>query len=226
MRGLRLARHEAQLTQVIAAVAATDRHFASCFVQLLLQTAERHGRQGSSVRALGEIPDELDCVGEHTLYDRNDRTVGRVDLRFDGEDFTLLVENKLHSHFGEDQLLRYETALALLPAGRAGLVAITRNVPSHSELDVRGPGWLGAVRWAQMVDGLRRLPIADEHIAEQWPLLVDVVEAEGDLGMTAVDTDLIRAWARYLDGRQVLTDLLDSVRERAFDIIVGELLSR
>jgi hypothetical protein len=160
------------------------------------------------------------------LYDRKDRTLGRVDLRFDAEDFTLFVENKLHSHFGKDQLMRYETALALLPAGRAGLVAITRNVPSHNELNVRGTGWLGAVRWAQMVDGLRRLPIADARFAEQWPLLIDVLEAEGDLGVTSIDTDLVRAWAHYLDGRQVLADLLDSVREASLDIIASELLSR
>jgi hypothetical protein len=226
MRGLRLARHEAQLTQVIAAVASTDRRFASCFVRLVLQTAERHGRNAAAVGDLGDVPDELDCTAEHTLYDRKDRTLGRVDLRFDAEDFTLFVENKLHSHFGKDQLMRYETALALLPAGRAGLVAITRNVPSHNELNVRGTGWLGAVRWAQMVDGLRRLPIADARFAEQWPLLIDVLEAEGDLGVTSIDTDLVRAWAHYLDGRQVLADLLDSVREASLDIIASELLSR
>ena len=226
VRGLRLARHEAQLTQVIAAVAFTDRRFASCVVRLILQAAERHGRNAAAVRALGDVPDELDCAAEHTLYDRKGLTLGRVDLRFDADDFTLFVENKLHSHFGEDQLLRYETALALLPAGRAGLVAITRNVPSHNELNVHGPGWLGAVRWAQIVDGLRQLPIADAGIAEQWPLLVDVLEAEGDLGVTSIDTDLVRAWARYLDGRQVLADLLDSVRERGSDIIAGQLLSR
>jgi hypothetical protein len=226
IRGLRLTGHEAQLTQVIAAVAGADRVFASRFVQLVLVAAERHGRQEGAVGALGDVPVELKCVAEHALYDREDRTLGRVDLRFDSQDFTLLIENKLHSHFGDEQLRRYEAALALLPAGRAGLVAITRNVPSRSELEVFGRGWLGAVRWTHLVDGMRHLPIADTAVAAQWPLLLDVLEAQGDLGVTSVDTNLVHAWARYLDGRAVLTDLMDAIRERALDLIGDQLARR
>lgn len=35
---------------------------------------------------------------------------------------------------------------------------------------MRGPGWLGAVRWAHVGGELRALPIADAAVAAQWPL--------------------------------------------------------
>jgi hypothetical protein len=224
--GLRLAGHEAQLTQVIAAVGSSDPRFACAFVELVLAAASKYAGHPASVRELGAVPQELDCAAEHSVYDHKDRRLGRVDLRFDGEDFTLLIENKLHSRFGERQLARYQQALELLPAGRAGLVAITRDVPSHAELSVRGRGWLGAVRWAHLAEGLRKLPIADPFVADQWPLLIDVLDSQGDLGVTSVDHSLPRAWARYLEGRAVLIDLLDSIRERALDVLRSELSKR
>jgi hypothetical protein len=226
VRGLRLAGHEAQLTQVIAAVGATDPRFAGEFVRLALAVAGSNAAFAPAVRALGRVPDELRCVAEHTVYDRKDRSLGRVDLRFDGDDFTLLVENKLHSDFGLQQLHRYEDARRLLPAGRSGLLAITRNVPSHNEMAVRGRGWLGAIRWAHLADGMRGLRIADGSIAAQWPLFIDVLDAQGDLGVTSVNAELVRAWAHYLDGREVLVDLLGAVRERAHDIVAEELVRR
>jgi hypothetical protein len=223
MRGLRRRRDEAQLTQVIGAVASTDPAFASAFVRSALAVAASNPAHRKAVVELGQVPDELSCVAEHTVHDSKDRSLGRVDLRFDGEGFVLLVENKLHSEFGDRQLLRYQEALELLPAGRSGLLAITRNVPSYAELAVRGRGWLGAVRWSALVADLRALPIADPAIAAQWPLLIDTLDAQGDLGVTTVDRTLIESWARYLDGREALSDLLDATRERALDLIQAEL---
>lgn len=226
MRGLRLPGHEAQLTQAVAAVAQADAGFAAEFVSLVLEIAAQDPRFVDRIERLRPVPARLNCLAEHTVYGRDDVTLGRVDLRFSDGDFTLLVENKLHSSFGDEQLRRYEAARRLLPAGRSGLVAITRNVPARAELDVTGEGWLGAVRWAQLAGPLRRLGVSNEGIARQRPLLVDVLEAQGDLGVTSVDAELVRSWARYVDGRALLAEVLDGIRERTYDIVVEALLDR
>lgn len=227
MRGLRIRNHEAQLTQVVAAVADSDPLFASAFVKLLLQVAASDARHRRNVEAMGTPPDELGCRAEESVYDEYDFGLGRVDLRFDGgDDFTLFVENKLHSGFGRDQLNRYQAALKTLPEERvrSGLLAITRDVPSQGELDAGAVGWLGAIRWARLYDeGLAYLPIKDPDVRVQWKLLFDVMHTQGDLGLTSVDAELVRAWARYSDGREHLRDLLDNLREGALDIVRDEL---
>jgi hypothetical protein len=155
IRGLRLRAHEAQLTQAVAAVAASDPRFASAFVGLVLDVARADSRHSANVTAMGIPPPQLDCRAEESVYDEHDLGLGRVDLRFDGgEDFTLLVENKLFSGFGHEQLNRYQAALEFLPEERrrSGLVAITRDVPTHGELDAGAERWLGAVRWARLYD--------------------------------------------------------------------------
>jgi hypothetical protein len=151
--------------------------------------------------------------------------LGRVDLRFDSEDFTLFVESKLHSGYGDEQVDRYLRALRRLPPeNRAALIAVTRTVPTYGEPELEAdPRWLGSVRWARMVKGLRKLPFADSQLGSQWRLLVDTLHEQGDLGMTQVDADLIRAWARYRDGRAHLEDLSDQVWPRALDIVRREM---
>lgn len=172
---------------------------------------------------MGDPPDELTCQAEHSVYDENDYGLGRVDLRFDGgNDFTLFGENKLHSGFGIKQLQRYQAALRVLPdeRSRSGLIAITSDVPSHGELEAGADGWLGAVRWARLYDeGLRDLDIQDDAVRAQWKLLVDVLHDQGDLGLTAVDSDLIRAWSRYEDGQAHLAALLTGIRQRTLDLL-------
>lgn len=230
IRGLRIRNHEAQLTQVLASVADSDPAFASAFVHLVLNVAAFDARHRRNVEAMGTPPTELTCRAEHSVYDEHDFGLGRVDLRFDGgSDFTLFVENKLHSGFGVDQLNRYQAALKTLPEERArsGLIAITRDVPSHGELDAGANGWLGAIRWARLFDeGLADLPVADPDVRVQWKLLIDVIHLQGDLGLTSVDSDLVRAWARYTDGRNHLRDVLDNIRARALDILRMELADK
>jgi hypothetical protein len=70
---------------------------------------------------------------------------------------------------------------------------------------------------------LHKLPIADRQLAAQWRLFLDVLDEQGDLGMTRADAELIRAWARYLEGRNHLEDLLDQIWPRALDIVRAEL---
>jgi len=230
LRGLRLRGNEAQLTQVIAAIAQSDSGFASAFATLVLKVARSDGRHLANVEQMGTAPSELTCQAEHSVYDEYDAGLGRVDLRFDGgDDFTLFVENKLHSGFGHEQLLRYQRALKNLPdeRSRSGLVAITRDIPSHGELEAGAERWLGAVRWARLYDeGLDKLPIADPDVASQWRSLLVVMHDQGDLGLTKVDSDLIVAWSRYEEGQFHLMDILNDVRQKALDILRRQMKAK
>ena len=229
-RGLRLRGNEAQVTQAIAAVAQADAGFARAFVRLVLRVARTDSRHAANVRTMGDPPAEITCQAEHSVYDEYDYGLGRVDLRFDGDtDFTLFIENKLHSGFGFEQLQRYQAALRVLPDERArsGLIAITSDVPSYGELDAGAEGWLGAVRWARLYDeGLRDLVITDSDVRTQWRLLIDVLHDQGDLGLTAADSELIQAWARYEDGQAHLSALLNGIRQRTLDILRVGLKSK
>jgi hypothetical protein len=171
------------------------------------------------------VPPLIGCRAEQHLRDTGDVSLGRVDLRFDGAGFTLFVENKLYSGYGEEQVTRYLRALKRLPPeGRTALVAITRSVPTYGEPSLDAdPRWLGSVRWAKMLDRLRRLPIDDRRLQMQWRLFLDVLHQQGDLGMTTADAELIRAWARYHEGRDHLEALLDQVWPRALDYVQREL---
>jgi hypothetical protein len=225
--GLRRQRDEAQLTQVIAEISRVDGHFAGAFVELLLDAAS-NGSQPENVRRLlaGGIPPELGCRAEQHLRDTGDISLGRVDLRFDGgDDFTLFVENKLYSGYGNDQVKRYLAALERRPhERRSGLVAITRNVPTYGEPKLEASeGWLGSVRWPHVSSGLRDLPVQDDQLRAQWRLFVDVLDQQGDLGMTGAQPELIHAWAQYLKGREHLEDILDQVQERALDTVAQAL---
>lgn len=222
--GLRRRADEAQLSQAIAAIARVDRRFAARFVELVLDAAEA-GDLGANVRAFrkGGMPDALDCRAEESLGEE-----GRIDLRFDGQELTLFVENKLYSGYGHDQVSRYLRAVRRLPRGtRSALVAVTRTVPTYGEpkLDA-DKRWLGSVRWAPLLPALRELPIADMQLAAHWSLLLDILDKQGDLGMTRADAELIRAWARYRQGRDHLSDLLDQVWGRALDIVRTELAAK
>jgi hypothetical protein len=224
MRGLRIPGHEAQVTQVVGSLARTDPRFAADFARAVLELARQNPAHARAVASLGAVPDALDCHSEHTVYDSDSWTLGRVDLRFDGEDFTLFIENKLHSGFGPDQLERYREALALLPSDRrAGLVAITRDVPSTGELDPGVDGWLGSVRWAQLLPALRELRLAEPDIRGQWHVLLDILDVQGDLGVTSVNENLIRAWAHFPDAREHLRDILVTIQQRSLDVIRSEI---
>jgi hypothetical protein len=198
-------------------------------VRLVLDVARSDSRHQANVERLGAPPPTVDCDTEHTLYGTDGTSLGRVDLRLDGgEAFTLLVENKLHSGFGYEQLERYQAALRSLPAGRrAGLIAITRDVPSYGELMPGAEGWLGAIRWARLYDkGLAELPVGDHDIALQWKLLLEIMHDQGDLGVTAVDSNLIIAWSRFEEARQHLVAILGDIRQPALDILRDRLYAK
>jgi len=216
------------MTRAIVAISQAEPRFAAGFVALLFETLRHKGR-GKSADSLEPVPRELQCHGEERLRDLDDSSPGRVDLRFDGDDgFTLLVENKLHSGYGDRQLQRYLDGLAMLEDDgrvRSGLVAVTRDVPGYGEPQGDKPGWLGSVRWAELKPQLGLLPLR-EPLKSQWAALITVMDEQGDLGMTGVKTELIEGWALYHDGRDHLADLLLQIRERALSVLQTALVER
>ena len=211
VRALRRHGDEAQFTQVIAALAGTEREFAGAFVQILLDEAKQ--AQPEKVAQLEPIPEKISCRAESGIRDEHD-LVGRVDLRFDGADFALFVENKLHSGYGEHQVKRYLDALGALPPerARAGLLAVTRDIPGYGEPPTTTQRWLGSVRWARLLPQMLKLPLP-EPLGSEWRRLLKVMHEDGDLGVTKPDTAAIEAWALHRSGREELEKLLLQIRD-------------
>jgi hypothetical protein len=222
LRALRRPRDEAQLTQLIAAFAGTDPRFAAELARILIARAP----QREAVEALGSIPDHLDCGAESHLFDVVGAGQGFVDLRFadEPEDFTLLVELKLHSEYGAQQLERYLAGLRALPAGHSALLAVTRNLPRYGEDEVRrDPRWLGSVRWAHVFDALRALEHRDPVLRPLWGELLNLIREQGDFGLMDFDPKAVEAWARWREGREILIRLLEEIYEPALETIRAEL---
>jgi hypothetical protein len=228
MRVLRRPRDEAQLTQLLAAVAADDDEVAAALARALVNAARKDSAE--QVAELGGLPPALRCRAEATLHaplsgDRH----GRVDLRFDDDasDFTLLAELKLHSAYGHDQVARYQRALRDLPAGRRGaLIAVTRNVPGVGEPEPGTPQWLGSVRWTDIYEQLRDLPIENEQLRLQWQMLLDVVKQQGDFGVKELNRQDIEGWAAYVQTRETLERLIDDLAPTALEHLHGLLAKR
>lgn len=228
--GLRATRRENQLTNVVASISATDRRFAEGFVDALIaQTYDDCPHTREVGRRLRPLPLTIRGGRERTLYDERGKSLGRVDLTFADasaeSDFILLVENKLYAGFEPTQLERYRAGLRLVrgSGGRGAVVAVTRVVPTRGELHQGDPEWLGCIRWARLVRRLRHLEIVDTGVGAQWRLLLDVLEHQGDLGMTELNSDAVRAWARYREGREQLELLLDQIAGDTLEHVRQEL---
>ncbi len=208
-----------------------DPAFAGAFASVLVGAARRdaHGANVEKMQ-IQPVPTTLRCTRESSLYDLDqDRGLGRVDLRFEEENFTLFVENKLGAGYGHDQVKRYLRALELLPSHvpRRGLIAITRDVPGYGEPDPdKNPTWLGSVRWARILEDLRELQPQDSQVAQQWMLLLDLLDEQGDLGMTRVDDQLLRSWGSFLNGRDLVQRLLAEIQGRTGALIEQALTTR
>lgn len=136
---------------------------------------------------------------------------GRVDLRFRGHVHDVIVELKIHAGYGPGQLERYLTALT--DAEHAYVVAVTRDVPAYGEpkpdTDER---WRGSVRWKEILADLRQLTPADDQLAIQWRLLLDVLELEGSMGFTQPDQELFAAYGQARRAIMHIEDLLRSIQ--------------
>jgi hypothetical protein len=226
-RVLRRPRDEAQLTQLLAAVAGADDDVGGALARAFVSaTSEAHA---SEREALGNIPERLRCRPEAALRSPSGDHHGRVDLRFDDEarEFTLLAELKLHSGYGDRQVERYQDALADLPTGRrAALIAVTRNVPGAGEPPPGTPQWLGSVRWTDVFDALWALPIKDDELRAQWRSLLSVIDEQGDFGVKSLSREEVEGWAAYVKTREKLERLIDDVAPPALEHLRGLLAAR
>ena len=132
------------------------------------------------------------------------------------------MEIKIYAGYGDDQVGRYLRSLRSTVHGV--VVAVTRDVPRSGEsvIDTR---WAGSVQWSTILPDLRRLRPIDPELAAQWPLFLDVLETEGDMGFTKANPELFQAWANYPIARQHLMEFLDTMRRALLDelrvVLVG-----
>lgn len=226
LAALRRAGDEAQLTRVIGALGASDSAFADGYAKALLRAAAARPQFEESVAQFASPPAELRCCAEFALGARTDRH-GRVDLRLHAPGFSLLVEHKLWSAFAHDQLERYGRYVRSRPSEeRHALIAVTRNVPTEQALNApTGPGWLGVVRWVDLIDDLFELPHQDLDARGQWRTLLKFMLDQGDLGVAKADKQLVDAWGHQSIARDHLADILGQARERA-DETVHKALDR
>jgi hypothetical protein len=205
LRALRRPRDEAQLTQVIAAVAATDPAFAGRLAKVLVGAAPRSC-------AVAHVPDQLTCRPERRLADETGSGVGRVDLVFTDPHgpFTLLAELKLHSGYGRRQLERYLSSLTTVPGDQQWLVAVTKSTPHVGEDSVAmDPRWLGSVRWDTIFNDLMRLSLAGQPALERgWRAMLALIRDQGDFGPMDFDPALVTAWAQRDRAEQLMAHTL------------------
>src|SRR5262245_43187530 len=190
--GLRDGRSETELTRALASVFAAEPTLGASFLRHVLS----HAPQAGGID-LSSLPPALECRAEQALDE------GRADLSFTDATgrWHAIVEIKIYAGYGHDQVGRY---LRSLRSGEHGVVvAVTRDVPTRGEsvVDTR---WAGSVQWGTLLPGLRRLRPIDPDLAAQWPLFLDVLEAEGDMGFTKANPELFQAWANYPIARQHL----------------------
>lgn len=203
LQGLRESKSETELTRVLAAVFRADPSLAAQFVKIVLGRSKRH----FDSRWEG-LPARFDCRSEVQLPE------GRVDLEF--KDMTsgwrVLVELKIEAGYGFDQIERYLRCLD--PDDKQlVLVSITRDVPKYGDPSIEGrPNWAGSLAWSAIVEELRALPVADPSLAIQWPLLLDVVEDEGSMGVTKVKPELLRTWADFPKARAHAVAFMEGLR--------------
>lgn len=224
LRVLRRTRDETQLTQLLAAIASDDdvaAELARMFVAAAPNEAQRE--------ALGEVPSVLHCRQEASLKSATGDGLGRVDLRFDDDvgEFTLLVELKLHSAYGTDQVERYREALRGLPRDRrAALLSVTRNIPGVGEPPADTEKWLGSLRWTDIYSPLRELNIKNKDLAQQWRLLLGLIYEQGDFGVTELDRAEVEGWSAYARTREKLERLIEDLAPKALEELQGLLAHR
>jgi hypothetical protein len=203
LRGLRERASETELTRVLASALGADPGLAADFVRLVLE----HSKRSCDPR-WEQLPQTFACRGEVVLVR------GTVDLEFSdvGSGWRVLVELKIGAGYGNDQINRYLCSLDASDE-RQVLVSITRDVPRYGDPPIDGlRNWAGSVAWGSLFDGLRMLRPSNEKLAVQWPLLLDVLEDEGSMGVTRVKPELLRAWAQAVPARQHAVAFMQGMR--------------
>ncbi|MFN2470581.1 MAG: hypothetical protein ABR583_06255, partial [Gaiellaceae bacterium] len=70
----------------------------------------------------------------------------------------------------------------------------------------------GSVSWRSLFHKLRALRPSSAEIGEQWPLLWDVLDNEGSMGVTEVKPELLRAWAQSNEARRHAVAFMEDLR--------------
>ena len=211
--GLRHGRSETELTRALASVFAAEPVLGASFLRLVLSRAPHAGGID-----LSSLPAELECRAEQALDE------GRADLA--SQTRRAGGTRSWRSRFtpGTATTRSAATYARLRSAEHGVVVAVTRDVPTSGE-SVVDPRWAGSVQWSTLLPGLRRLRPVDPDLAAQWPLFLDVLEAEGDMGFTKAKPELFQAWANYPIARQHLVEFLDTMRRALLDelraVLVG-----
>jgi hypothetical protein len=210
--GLRDGRSETELTRALASVFAAEPVLGASFLKLVLSHAPHAG--GIDLSAL---PEALECRAEQALDE------GRADLSFTDAmgRWHAIVEIKIYAGYGDDQVGRYLRSLR--SAEHGVVVAVTRDVPTYGE-SVTDTRWAGSVQWRTLLPGLRQLRPADPDLARQWPIFLDVLEEEGDMGFTKANKELFQAWANYSAARRHITGFLDTMSRALLDELRAALV--
>lgn len=160
------------------------------------------------------MPAQLRCSAEDKVDE------GRADLTFadEGHRWHVIVELKIYAGYGHDQIRRYLRS-ARRSADRFVLAAITRDVPTYGDYEADDDRWAGSAQWAKLLPELRALRPQNPMLAEQWRLFLDVLEKEGSMGFTRPDTDLFRAWTKYVPAREHMIDFVDTLRLPLLDAL-------
>ncbi len=179
---LRLPRNEVQLTKALAALMRKAPDLAHRMVTGLVSSVPEPPRI-KLPRSIDVEPENPTLGKRARLLRTAEQATGRIDWRLmdagspPGSRFQLLVEVKISSGFGVQQLQRYLTDDRLKRAEWGRVIALTRD-PNAVPREVRGDSrWLGIVRWSDLLPRLRLMP--DELPTAEavlWDALLDVAQ--------------------------------------------------
>jgi hypothetical protein len=214
-RSLRKAGNEPQFTRLLGALAQGDPNFCTGLLGLLVRVAP-HPRE-----ALGRFDPnaKTSCRVEQPLLDQGE-LLGYVDLVLAQPNLSLFIEVKLYSDYGPQQLPRYLRGID--PAAGEMLISVTRNVSRYREPPDDAMGWLGSLRWAGLLTALCDLP-TQGPVQEQWRLLLEVLEDDGDLGSAGLSPEDVIAYERSEEACARLTDILEQIGIGALHRLRAEL---
>lgn len=215
IRALRYRADEVQLGRALHAVARQG-GVARDLAQALLESVAPPFRKAAW--ELLPVPPDVVCGEQRELFAdvgrtrlrRRRKSMGRVDLDFAQPtgDWKLAVELKIDSDFGVQQRPRYESS------GRP-LLAVVRD-PTRDDLAMGGEGWRGAVGWSDLLPRLRGLEVTPSELRQQWRLLLDVAEADGDFAVRRSPPA-----TEVAANRALLEPLRDTLRETSRDLVAS-----
>ena len=215
LRSLRRAGDEPQLTRVIGDLAQADQLFARGLLRVLVENAPR----GREVVDRIDVSHDVRCEIERRLF-AVDELKGRIELVIGNAQLKLFVEVKLQSDYRLNQLTDYLEAIE--PDMGEYLISVTRNISRFRDPPSDAVGWLGSMRWGRLAPALRDLP-SPGALRDQWNLLLQVLERDGDVGSITITPDQITAFEQSNAAYSRLSDFLEQIGASALQRLRAEL---